>query len=98
MATLSEQEINKTIAGYMEAYVTHAEQAWIPNYTQSLDACIPVVEKLGAHQFNTERVTGGYRVFLGTASCFKQQSEVAKSPALALATALAKAILEGDKE
>ena len=43
---MTDYEANNIIAKYMENFVVHIETAWKPNYTESLDALIPVWEKL----------------------------------------------------
>lgn len=118
---MTEQEINKTIAEYIGDYHTKGEVyigtimrdihdcEYTVCYTTSLDACIPVVEKLGMNWFDITREKEKWfknKVHLVESeirysyNCQFQDSEYNMSgaqgstPAIALATALAKAIKE----
>jgi len=108
---MEEQEINKTIAEYMHPRARSAgfNAAISKKYTTSLDACIPVVEKLGFNWWDITKKKQQWfvnKVHLVETEiryeyhCSFQDSDygmtgaVAESPALALATALAKAIKE----
>jgi len=51
---MTDNEVNKIIAEYMEQYCTHIENAWLPKYTESLDALVPVWEKLGKERFTLD--------------------------------------------
>jgi hypothetical protein len=95
---MTKYEINKTIAEYMghEYNQLYCKLCGIhddcPEYTESLDACVPVVKKL----LRGKRDTYGWiRQLvsdpLTTAFKFKE------SPSLALATALAECIKEIEK-
>jgi len=98
------EEINKTIAGYMGEKIS-LDGAWVqkpfgrgysltPLYTESLDTCIPVVEKLSK--------ATGYDILLKyvlsekywQAHPYGYETNESESPAFALATACAKAIKE----
>jgi len=92
---MEEQEINKTIAEYMHPRARSAgfNAAISKKYTTSLDACIPVVEKLGVARYEFFWLPDGWVVEVGV-NKLDNVEERAKSPALALSTALAKAIKE----
>lgn len=101
-----EQEINKTIAEYMgEKFIdfdpSHGMAIgfvgggweWEKPYTTSLDACISAVVKLGVARYEFFWLPDGWVVEVGV-NKLDNVEERAKSPALALSAALAKAIKE----
>lgn len=102
---MDEQEINKTIAEYMrltiideydEAFPNrlyyHAEDNqvdWIDCYTKSLDALVPVIEKLEKFTFEFDldyNNDNPWQVIMG------MERVESESPSLALATCCAKVI------
>ena len=64
-----------------------------PKYTDSLDACIPIVEKLDQTLgFSFENAIDGNKYWYAKFNLINEQSD--KSPSLALSTALYHAIKE----